>query len=255
MNVVIVTKVGLMISVLLAFGCGDNADPKGSGSNNPTPVQPGPDSLVTPTPRDVRAECVSELVRLEGCGQATADERDYLETEFCQSTDFIDGQVATVASCLAQWTCGGAMPACLEDSDPAPECVEDTACPFEHQCRSGVCQPTGGSTVSCTKVRYSFGTVGDGSNQGRTGHSCSLPGDCLSRRCVSASIPDLSDGADPGDFTDEVSWCGNHGDCRSPNNRDEECPSGYTCEEVLRSTFDDEPRWLCVRDSVGELCR
>lgn len=154
MNVVKVMKTGLMVSVLLTFGCGDNANPKGSGSNNPTPVQPGPDSPVTPTPRDVRAECVSELVRLEGCGQATADERDYLETEFCQSTDFTDGQVATVASCLAQWTCGGAMPACLEDSNPAPECVEDTACPFEHQCRSGVCQPSGGSN---TVIQRLFG--------------------------------------------------------------------------------------------------
>jgi len=247
MNVVNGTKVGLMISVLLAFGCGDNADPKGSGSNNPSPVQPGPDSPVTPMPRDVRAECVSELVRLEGCGQATADERDYLETEFCQSTDFTDGQVATVASCLAQWTCGGAMPACLEDSDPAPECVEDTACPFEHQCRAGVCQPTGGSGGGCTTVTYSSGSIGDGSRQGRTGSTCSLPGECLSERCVTA-------GAGDGDVTNDVSWCGNKGDCRNPNNADEECPSGYSCEQISE-TVGSNTRWLCVRSSVGELCR
>lgn len=217
----------------------NSTNPNGDNSN-----QPGTDQ---PTLRDVRQECVDELVRLESCAQATAEEREFLESEFCNSTDYTDGQVATVASCLAQWTCGGAVPACLEDSDPAPECVDETNCQDGESCLSGVCQPAGGS--QCTQVRYAVGDVGNGTNQKRTGDTCLLPGECLSERCVTA-------GGGDGDVTDNVSWCGNKGDCRNPNNADEECPSGYSCEEVLRAPFEDQPLWLCVKESVSaQMCR
>ena len=245
---VIVTTIVLSLSA-----CGGTVDDKGA-SDNSAPTNAASNSTsnastqnADPVQRDVRTECTNQLLRLNGCGQATDEEVDLLQSMLCNSSDFSDGQVATVVSCLGQWQCGAAPPACLQDPDPEPECIGDADCAAGRSCSNGVCQ-SAPDLPQCTTLSYSAGTVGDGTKQLRTGEECSLPGECLSERCVSSSGSDTS-------LEFGESWCGNKGDCRNPNNADEECPDGWACEEVLRSTFDDNPRWLCIKPNITEVCR
>lgn len=93
------------VCLMFVVGCGD-VDSKGSSSEE-LETSNVTDTTPEPVQRDVRSECVSEVARLEGCGQATAEERMFLEDQFCESTSYTDGQVATVTNCLTQWTCGG----------------------------------------------------------------------------------------------------------------------------------------------------
>ncbi len=225
-------------------GCGaEDSDSNDSSMGEPDTgpgVEPSPGPSPGPSPvaepRDVRAECVAQVDRLSACGNIDPETAS-LTREECGSANFSEGQVATVASCLGQWTCGGQPPDCLGNPTPETECDNLRPCFEGSTCQQGVCQPEGGQ---CIEVTYSAGTVGDGTKQLRTGETCSFPGECLSEICVEAS-------PEPGDVTTTENWCGNKGDCRTPQNADQECPGGFTCLNIYNS-LGDNPRWKCVRD-------
>lgn len=150
-------KVFVMIGICLALtaaACGDDVNTKGNATSSPVNISSNSGNGQTVNsgngqtvnngavePREVRAECSEELLRLEGCGLATSEEREILEGMLCSSTEFTDGQVASVVDCLSQWECGGAEPACLADSSPAPECSTNSECEANEVCLNGVCQP------------------------------------------------------------------------------------------------------------------
>lgn len=111
------------------------------------------------------------------------------------------------------------------------------------QC-DALCEPQGEDPTNgqdCVPLTYDSGTLGDGTQQGRTGGACFFPGECLSQRCVHAQVSDIT----------SKDFCGNKGDCRSPNNADEECPANWQCLPVSQDSLEDIGiQYLCVPPDI-----
>jgi hypothetical protein len=207
MNLHTVALSGLFWSIFAALVTACATSPAGnaapSSSVSASPSDPSTTTTSCSAVCDHIAECVSD-----------AD----IETCMTNCTDLR----ATCRACLAESSCavieGGECDAvCGSLSDPPAK-------------------PTAPEGSSCTPVTFSAGSIGDGTKQGVLGEGCTLPADCLSKRCVTA---DLSD-------TTTQRWCGNQGDCKAPNNADEECPSGWQCVTVAAFPNADVKASLCV---------
>lgn len=157
-------------------------------------------------------------------------------------SDFCDH----AATCVPDGDRAICMQSCAGMGATCRSCIVGNSC---SAIESGLCNslcvppegdPSGGQ--DCTPLTYSSGSLGDGTNQGANGSECFFPADCLSRRCVHAQIDD---------FTSQ-DFCGSKGDCRSPNNIDEECPSTWQCVQISQDELEDEGlQYICIPPDIN----